>query len=218
MHNDSIEFEESIKNKSIYFQHILTVYKNLDISKGIFLFEKFSEIINKKQLESSKTSIMGRRRSRKKPPPKKKVVGTLETQFQCPFCNHENSCDVSMDKTRNIGHISCRICLEDYQTKVNYLSEPIDVYSDWIDWKPMHRKKTIFKKSRVGSPAFFTRVKLKLNSKLICQVSRNIGTIYLHFIGFSHFQLVIFLLGDVWLASTYTFGLSHKKELKIPGT
>ena len=76
---------------------------------------------------------MGRRRSRKKPQPKKKLIGTLETQFQCPFCNHENSCDVLMDKTKNIGHISCRICLEDFQAKVNYLSEPIDVYSEWID-------------------------------------------------------------------------------------
>ena len=76
---------------------------------------------------------MGRRRAKRKAPPKKKTVGTLETQFTCPFCNHEMSCDVKMDKTRNVGHISCRICLEDFQTQINYLSEPIDVYGDWID-------------------------------------------------------------------------------------
>jgi len=76
---------------------------------------------------------MGRRRSKRKPGPKKKLLGTLESQFTCPFCNHEKSCDVKMDKTRNVGHIACRICLEDFQCQINYLSEPVDVYGDWID-------------------------------------------------------------------------------------
>ncbi|EMP37251.1 Transcription elongation factor 1 like protein [Chelonia mydas] len=39
---------------------------------------------------------MGRRKSKRKPPPKKKMTGTLETQFTCPFCNHEKSCDVKI--------------------------------------------------------------------------------------------------------------------------
>lgn len=39
---------------------------------------------------------MGRRKSKRKPPPKKKMTGDLETQFTCPFCNHEKSCDVKM--------------------------------------------------------------------------------------------------------------------------
>ncbi|XP_038048582.1 transcription elongation factor 1 homolog [Patiria miniata] len=76
---------------------------------------------------------MGRRRSKRKPPPKKKLVGTLDTQFTCPFCNHEKACEVKMDRTRQIGVISCRVCLEDFQTSINYLTEPVDVYSDWID-------------------------------------------------------------------------------------
>ncbi|TFK01380.1 TNFAIP3-interacting protein 1 [Platysternon megacephalum] len=46
---------------------------------------------------------MGRRKSKRKPPPKKKMTGTLETQFTCPFCNHEKSCDVKMDRARNTG-------------------------------------------------------------------------------------------------------------------
>lgn len=41
-------------------------------------------------------AAMGRRKSKRKPPPKKKMTGTLETQFTCPFCNHEKSCDVKM--------------------------------------------------------------------------------------------------------------------------
>ncbi|TKC41217.1 hypothetical protein EI555_010546 [Monodon monoceros] len=84
---------------------------------------------------------MGRRKSKRKPPPKKKMTGTLETQFTCPFCNHEKSCDVKMDRARNTGVISCTVCLEEFQTPITSaldlsgsdLSEPVDVYSDWID-------------------------------------------------------------------------------------
>ncbi|KAM7286471.1 transcription elongation factor 1 homolog [Ixodes scapularis] len=76
---------------------------------------------------------MGRRRSKRKPPPKRKNIEPLETQFNCPFCNHERSCEVKMDRQRNTGRITCRVCLEDFQTSINYLSEAIDVYSDWID-------------------------------------------------------------------------------------
>jgi transcription elongation factor Elf1 len=76
---------------------------------------------------------MGRKRSKRKPPPKKKTVGTLETIFSCPFCNHEKSCEVKMDRERNIGTINCTVCLEDFQTGINYLSEAVDVYSDWVD-------------------------------------------------------------------------------------
>ncbi|XP_051940659.1 transcription elongation factor 1 homolog [Hippocampus zosterae] len=76
---------------------------------------------------------MGRRKSKRKPPPKKKITGDLDTQFTCPFCNHEKSCDVKMERTRNTGIISCTVCLEEFQTPITYLSEPVDVYSDWID-------------------------------------------------------------------------------------
>ncbi|KAG9264520.1 hypothetical protein AMEX_G22797 [Astyanax mexicanus] len=76
---------------------------------------------------------MARRKSKRKPPPKKKMTGNLDTQFTCPFCNHEKSCDVKMERSRNTGIISCTVCLEEFQTPITYLSEPVDVYSDWID-------------------------------------------------------------------------------------
>ncbi|KAL7379273.1 hypothetical protein ABVT39_025260 [Epinephelus coioides] len=79
------------------------------------------------------TLEMGRRKSKRKPPPKKKMTGNLDVQFTCPFCNHEKSCDVKMERTRNTGIISCSVCLEEFQTPITYLSEPVDVYSDWID-------------------------------------------------------------------------------------
>ena len=37
------------------------------------------------------------------------------------------------DKSRNTARITCRVCLEDFQTTINLLSEPLDVYNDWID-------------------------------------------------------------------------------------
>lgn len=76
---------------------------------------------------------MGRRKSKRKPPTKRKAIQPLDTQFNCPFCNHEKSCEVKMDKSRNTARITCRVCLEDFQTTINFLSEAVDVYNDWID-------------------------------------------------------------------------------------
>ena len=39
----------------------------------------------------------------------------------------------SRDRARNTGYVTCRVCSEDFQTTINYLSAPIDVYSDWVD-------------------------------------------------------------------------------------
>ena len=32
-----------------------------------------------------------------------------------------------------VGSVSCNICGERFSTKINKLSEAIDVYSEWID-------------------------------------------------------------------------------------
>ncbi|CAH0556708.1 unnamed protein product [Brassicogethes aeneus] len=76
---------------------------------------------------------MGRRKSSRKPPQRRKNIEALDICFDCPFCNHEKSCEVKMDKGRNAAKTSCRICMEDYQASINMLSEPLDVYNDWID-------------------------------------------------------------------------------------
>ena len=41
---------------------------------------------------------MGRRKSKRKPGPKKKNIMPLDTMFNCPFCNHEKSCEVNQTK------------------------------------------------------------------------------------------------------------------------
>ena len=58
---------------------------------------------------------MGRRKSKRKPPPKNRATEPLDTLFNCPFCNHEKSCEVKMEKTKNTGNIRCMVCMEDFQ-------------------------------------------------------------------------------------------------------
>ncbi|KAK8938848.1 hypothetical protein KSP39_PZI010943 [Platanthera zijinensis] len=75
---------------------------------------------------------MGRRKSRVKPAPRKRMA-KLDTVFRCPFCNHESSVECRIDKKNKIGEASCRICEEKFSMIINALTEPIDIYSEWID-------------------------------------------------------------------------------------
>merc|ERR1719277_2285721 len=38
-----------------------------------------------------------------------------------------------MDRKKNLGSIKCRICGASYQMMINYLTEPVDVFSEWVD-------------------------------------------------------------------------------------
>lgn len=38
-----------------------------------------------------------------------------------------------MDKKSGVGDLSCKTCGQRFQTTIDYLSAPVDVYSDWID-------------------------------------------------------------------------------------
>ncbi len=61
---------------------------------------------------------MGRRKSKRNAPQKRKAIEPLDTNFNCPFCNHERSCEVKMVKATNTGRIQCNVCMEDYQVRV----------------------------------------------------------------------------------------------------
>ncbi|GAB7347971.1 hypothetical protein MBLNU459_g5474t1 [Dothideomycetes sp. NU459] len=75
---------------------------------------------------------MGKRKSSSKPQgPKKREP--LATSFQCLFCNHENAVTVKLDKKSSTGDLSCKVCGQTFQTGINYLSQAVDVYSDWVD-------------------------------------------------------------------------------------
>ncbi|KAJ3562835.1 hypothetical protein NP233_g9330 [Leucocoprinus birnbaumii] len=38
-----------------------------------------------------------------------------------------------MDRKEGVANLVCRVCDQRYQSKVNHLTEPIDIYSEWID-------------------------------------------------------------------------------------
>jgi transcription elongation factor Elf1 len=72
---------------------------------------------------------MGKRKSSHKvskmPRPK------LDKVFDCPFCFHNKTVEVLYSKSK--ASLSCRVCTANYETKLTPLTEPIDVYSEWID-------------------------------------------------------------------------------------
>lgn len=75
---------------------------------------------------------MAKKKSSRKPVKKLKV--RLDTSFDCPFCNHNGCITVSLDKRVNmVGSLHCNKCNVNFESKVNVLSEPVDVYTDWID-------------------------------------------------------------------------------------
>nr|XP_044988079.1 transcription elongation factor 1 homolog [Jaculus jaculus] len=69
----------------------------------------------------------GPEKSNRKPPPKKKMTDTLETRFTCPFCTHEKSRDVKMDRACNTGVVSWTRCLVEFQTPSRIC------HSDWMN-------------------------------------------------------------------------------------
>ncbi|CAK7896978.1 transcription elongation factor 1 [[Candida] anglica] len=74
---------------------------------------------------------MGKRKSSAKP--QKKIKQVLETTFACLFCNHEKSVICTLDRKNSLGELHCKICGQSFQTAINSLSQPVDIYSDWID-------------------------------------------------------------------------------------
>lgn len=61
------------------------------------------------------------------------MVQKLDTSFNCLFCNHESSIVCTLDKKNNLGTLYCKTCGQSFQTTINALSKPVDVYTDWYD-------------------------------------------------------------------------------------
>jgi len=38
-----------------------------------------------------------------------------------------------MDKKAGVGQLDCKVCGQKFQCGINYLSAPVDVYSEWVD-------------------------------------------------------------------------------------
>ncbi|CAO1635445.1 unnamed protein product [Parajaminaea phylloscopi] len=76
---------------------------------------------------------MGKRKSSRKPGAGKKGPQPLDKVFRCLFCSDPTSVSCKIDEKTRIGYLSCKTCGQNFSTPTNLLSQPIDVYTDWID-------------------------------------------------------------------------------------
>lgn len=74
---------------------------------------------------------MGKRKS--SAPVAKKATPKLDTTFNCPFCNSNKSVHCVIDLDRELGEVYCNLCSNRYRNRITHLTEPIDLYHDWID-------------------------------------------------------------------------------------
>ena len=72
------------------------------------------------------------KRKKAKPPPAKTKPKVAQI-FDCPFCGKTQSCSCKMDVEHSLGSILCDSCGAKFDTRISRLSDPIDVYSEWID-------------------------------------------------------------------------------------
>jgi len=56
----------------------------------------------------------------------------LQEEFNCPNCKGVKTLEVKFLK-EHIGVLLCRMCKVTWSTRTNSLSQPIDVYSEWVD-------------------------------------------------------------------------------------
>ncbi|KAJ6630824.1 transcription elongation factor Elf1 like-domain-containing protein [Mycena sp. CBHHK59/15] len=76
---------------------------------------------------------MGKRKKAAKKPTQSRQKVPLDTAFTCLFCHHDKSVTVRLDRKEGVAQLVCRVCDQRYQSKVNHLTEPVDIYSEWID-------------------------------------------------------------------------------------
>ncbi|CAH7683866.1 transcription elongation factor Elf1 like-domain-containing protein [Phakopsora pachyrhizi] len=75
---------------------------------------------------------MGKRKAARKPGKKTKLK-PLDKVFRCLFCQHAGVVHCKLDRQEMVSRIECSRCAQFFETKIDHLTEPIDVYSMWID-------------------------------------------------------------------------------------
>ncbi|PIL24086.1 hypothetical protein GSI_13838 [Ganoderma sinense ZZ0214-1] len=76
---------------------------------------------------------MGKRKKSSRKPAPSRRKDPLETNFTCLFCHHDKSVSVRINRKEGVAQLLCKVCDQRYQSKANHLTEPIDIYSEWID-------------------------------------------------------------------------------------
>jgi transcription elongation factor Elf1 len=75
---------------------------------------------------------MARRKKAAKKVIKKKKY-TVAKVFKCIFCNHDKSVTCALDTKTMTGQLVCSICEAKFETKINSLTDPVDVFTEWLD-------------------------------------------------------------------------------------
>lgn len=75
---------------------------------------------------------MAKRKAARKPNKKAKLQ-PLDKVFRCLFCQHAGVVHCKLDRQEMVSRIECSRCAQHFETKIDHLTEPIDVYSLWID-------------------------------------------------------------------------------------
>ncbi len=57
----------------------------------------------------------------------------LETRFKCPFCEEDESVEVKVARKLKVAGLLCQSCGVKYLTHSHNLTEPLDVYQEWLD-------------------------------------------------------------------------------------
>ncbi len=73
---------------------------------------------------------MGRRRKGRKI--EKRVKPKLPEVFDCPNCGHK-SIYIKINRKEGTAYVSCGYCKISYITRINPLTEAVDVYGEFLD-------------------------------------------------------------------------------------
>jgi len=57
----------------------------------------------------------------------------LAKRFKCPFCANDKAVECEMKHKIGVGNLRCRICDASFQMPIHHLSEPVDIFSEWLD-------------------------------------------------------------------------------------
>lgn len=71
---------------------------------------------------------------------KKFVPLRADKKFSCLECHREQMVECRLDYQRDKGRARCGACECVFVCDINKLSQPIDVYSEWVDSKAQRRK------------------------------------------------------------------------------
>jgi transcription elongation factor Elf1 len=97
-----------------------------------FACNQFVDVVDMEESRLKQEHIMGKRRRAAKKVVKKKRA-TVAKVFKCLFCNIDDSVHCAIDIRSMTGKLECSVCEAKFQTQINTLTEPIDIFTEWLD-------------------------------------------------------------------------------------